>query len=97
MAINSNVLAKKMRVRILQSVPLLAKLPENKLVKLSSVMRVQSFADGQYIIRQGEEGSRFYIINEGEVRCTRVVAGGKEEEDPGYDGSGQAGFHAKRD
>ena len=29
----------------------------------------------QYIIRQGEEGSRFYIINEGEVRCTRARAG----------------------
>lgn len=75
-----DVLAKRMRVRILQSVPLLAKLPENKLVKLSSVMRVQSFSDGQYIIRQGEEGSRFYIINEGEVRCTRMAPGGKEEE-----------------
>jgi cGMP-dependent protein kinase len=75
------VLAKRMRIRILQSVPLLSKLPEAKLVKLSSVMRVQSFADGAYIIKQGEEGSRFYIINEGEVRCTRQVApGGKEEE-----------------
>jgi cGMP-dependent protein kinase len=74
------VLAKRMRVRILQSVPLLAKLPEAKLIKLSSVMRVQSFADGAYIIRQGEEGSRFYIINEGEVRCTRLTAPGKEEE-----------------
>ena len=60
-----DVLAKKMRTRILQSVPLLSKLPENKLIKLSGVMRVQSFANGAYIIRQGEEGSRFYIINEG--------------------------------
>lgn len=74
------VLAKRMRVRILQSVPLLSKLPEPKLIKLSSVMRVQSFADGAYIIRQGEEGSRFYIINEGEVRCTRQNGAGKEEE-----------------
>eukprot|EP00981_Chlorochromonas_danica_P005254 scaffold1052_cov225-Ochromonas_danica.AAC.1 len=75
-----DLLARRMRMRILQSVPLLAKLPEAKLVKLSNVMRVQSFADGAYIIRQGEEGSRFYIINEGEVRCTRVVSPGKEEE-----------------
>ncbi len=59
------VLGKRMRMRILQSVPLLSKLPENKLIKLSNVMRVQSFADGAYIIKQGEEGSRFYIINEG--------------------------------
>ena len=75
-----DVLAKRMRIRILQSVPLLSKLPENKLVKLSTVMRVQSFPDGAYIIRQGEEGSRFYIINEGEVRCTRVNPLNKEEE-----------------
>mmetsp|Transcript_5283 Transcript_5283/g.5782 ORF Transcript_5283/g.5782 Transcript_5283/m.5782 type:complete len:820 (-) Transcript_5283:366-2825(-) len=75
-----DVLAKRMRIRILQSVPLLSKLPENKLMKLSSVMRVQSFPDGAYIIRQGEEGSRFYIINEGEVRCTRLVAPNREEE-----------------
>ena len=76
-----DVLAKRMRIRILQSVPLLSKLPENKLVKLSSVMRVQSFQDGAYIIRQGEEGSRFYIINEGEVRCTRIKPGSTEEEE----------------
>ena len=66
-----DALAKRMRIRILQSVPLLSKLPENKLARLASVMRVQAFADGAYIIRQGEEGSRFYIINEGEVKCTR--------------------------
>jgi hypothetical protein len=43
-----DVLAKRMRIRILQSVPLLSKLPEAKLVKLSNVMRVQAFADGKY-------------------------------------------------
>jgi len=72
-------LAKRMRVRILQSVPLLSKLPEAKLSRLSGVMRVQAFKPGACIIRQGETGSRFYIINEGEVRCTRVT-GQKEEE-----------------
>lgn len=75
-----DVLARRMRIRILQSVPLLSRLPENKLVRLAGVMRVQAFADGAYIIRQGEEGSRFYIINEGEVKCTRTNVNGKEEE-----------------
>lgn len=75
-----DVLAKRMRIRILQSVPLLQKLPEAKLAKLASVMRVQSFNDGAYIIRQGEEGSRFYIINEGEVKCTRPISATQEEE-----------------
>ncbi len=75
-----DVLARRMRIRILQSVPLLARLPESKLVRLAGVMRVQAFADNAHIIRQGEEGSRFYIINEGEVKCTRVNEAGKEEE-----------------
>lgn len=75
-----DLLARRMRIRILQSVPLLSKLPENKLVRLAGVMRVQAFSPGQYIIRQGEEGSRFYIINEGEVRCTRSVSASQEEE-----------------
>lgn len=65
------MLARKMRIRILQSVPILSRLTENKLIKLAGVMRVQAFTDGAYIIKQGEEGSRFYIINEGEVRATR--------------------------
>ena len=75
-----DVLARRMRTRILQSVPLLSKLPEAKLTKLASIMRVQSFANGSYIIRQGDEGSRFYIINEGEVKCTRANSQGQEEE-----------------
>ena len=69
-----------MRIRILQSVPLLSKLPESKLARLSGVMRVQAFKPNQYIIKQGEEGSRFYIINEGEVRCTRSISSSQEEE-----------------
>ena len=27
------------------------------------------FEPGQYIVREGEAGSRFYIVNEGEVKC----------------------------
>ena len=46
-----DVLASKMRIRILQSVPLLAKLSEAKLVRLAGVMRVMSFRTGEYIIR----------------------------------------------
>jgi CRP-like cAMP-binding protein len=75
------LMAKKMRVRILQSVPLLAKLSEKKLLELASVMKVQSFNDGAYIIKEGDEGSRFYIINEGEVRCMLPTKEGIEPEE----------------
>lgn len=75
------LMARRMRIRILQSVPLLAKLTEIKLLKLAGVMKVQSFPGGTYIIKEGEEGSRFYIINEGEVRCTIARGPGEEDEE----------------
>ncbi len=74
------MLARKMRIRILQSVPILSRLSEAKLIKLAGVMRVQAFSDGAYIIKHGEEGSRFYIINEGEVRATRPQPDGSQKE-----------------
>lgn len=75
------VLVQRMRIRILKSVPLLSGLSDDKLAKLSNVMRVQSFKDGTYILKEGDEGSRFYIINEGEVRCTKTnIETGEEEE-----------------
>ena len=73
-------LAKKMRIRILQSVPILSRLSEQKLTQLAGVMRVQSFTDGAHIIRYGEEGSRFYIINEGIAKATRPDNNGGQEE-----------------
>jgi CRP-like cAMP-binding protein len=76
-----DILSRRMRIRVLQCVPLLSKLPEAKLVKLCGVMRAQTFQDGTYIIKQGDEGSRFYIINEGEVKCTRNKGTNGEEDE----------------
>jgi cGMP-dependent protein kinase len=70
-----------MRIRVLQSVPLLSSIPEETLSELGNRMRVQEFEDGEYIIRQGEEGSRFYIINEGEVVCTLTNQATREEKE----------------
>ena len=41
-----------MRMRILQSVPILSKVSEKMLVRLASVMRVQTFSAGDYIITE---------------------------------------------
>ncbi|KAG5180035.1 putative cGMP-dependent protein kinase [Tribonema minus] len=73
------VLQNNMRLRILKSVPLLAKLTDPELSSVADTLCVQSFEDGDYVIRQGEEGTRFYIINEGEVRCTRTAPGTGED------------------
>ncbi|CAM9860220.1 unnamed protein product [Scytosiphon promiscuus] len=74
-----NILQQNMRLRILKGVPLLSKLTNEELCKVAGALCVQSFDDGDYIIRQGEEGTRFFIINEGEVRCTCNVPGTGEE------------------
>jgi CRP-like cAMP-binding protein len=74
------VLASRMRIRILKSVPLLSRMPESTLVRLGAALRIQTFAAGSYIIRQGDEGSRFYIISEGDIKCTRTIQGVQEEE-----------------
>ena len=66
-----SLLSRMMRIRILKSVPLLSRLTENELDILADAMRVQLFDEGDYVIRQGERGTRFYIINEGEVLCKK--------------------------
>jgi hypothetical protein len=44
-----------MRLRILKSVPLLAKLTDTELCSVADALCVQSFEDQDYVIRQGEE------------------------------------------
>lgn len=73
------VLQNNMRLRILKGVPLLSKLTKDELCRVADALCVQSFEDGDYIIRQGEEGTRFFIINEGEVRCSCNMPGTDEE------------------
>ena len=64
-------LAQQMRIRILKSVPLLAMLTDRELIGVANAMRVQCFAPGENIIKEGEKGERFYIINDGEVKVTK--------------------------
>ncbi|DBA01205.1 TPA: hypothetical protein N0F65_002340 [Lagenidium giganteum] len=58
------------RVNFLKNVELLQRLSNNQLQKVAAALKLQRFHDGDYIIRQGEDGNTFYIIVEGKVRCT---------------------------
>lgn len=58
------------RVNFLKNVELLQRLSNNQLQKVAAALKLQRFNDGEYIIRQGEDGNTFYIIVEGKVRCT---------------------------
>jgi CRP-like cAMP-binding protein len=68
------------RVNFLKNVDLLQRLSNNQLQKVAAALKLQRFTDGEYIIRQGEEGNTFYIIVEGKVRCTSRGLGADAQE-----------------
>jgi len=72
-----DLLQQQMRIRILKSVPLLRHLEDHVLDKLADAMRIQLFKTGKYVIKQGDPGSRFYIINEG---TAQVITENKNNE-----------------
>jgi hypothetical protein len=66
------------RCEFLKKCIFLDPLPIEFFGKLASALDTTSFEDGQYIIRQGEQGDSFFIIEEGAVRCTQIKANGRE-------------------
>mmetsp|Transcript_9580 Transcript_9580/g.11597 ORF Transcript_9580/g.11597 Transcript_9580/m.11597 type:complete len:772 (+) Transcript_9580:51-2366(+) len=75
----TQTLAQQMRIRILKSVPLLAMLTDDELIQVANSMRVQCFGPNEPIIREGEKGERFYIINDGEVAVYKTNNGAEVE------------------
>ncbi|KAL0587648.1 hypothetical protein ABG067_002667 [Albugo candida] len=68
---------------MLQQVPLLARLNSRDQDIVLSRLQPANFTDGEYIVRQGEEGTRFYIITKGEAAVTErdlLVADSTEKE-----------------
>uniref|UniRef100_A0A8C9RLV7 cGMP-dependent protein kinase n=1 Tax=Scleropages formosus TaxID=113540 RepID=A0A8C9RLV7_SCLFO len=63
----------------LRSVSLLANLPEEKLNKIVDCLEVEYYDKGDYIIREGEEGSTFYVIAKGKIKVTQSS---EEHEEP---------------
>ena len=62
---------RQMRRCVLKSVPLLSSLSDDKLDEIAGAMRVVVWSDGRVIIQQDEETTSFFIINGGEVKCTK--------------------------
>ncbi|XP_023606095.1 cGMP-dependent protein kinase 2 isoform X2 [Myotis lucifugus] len=59
----------------LRSVSLLKNLPEDKLTKIIDCLEVEYYDKGDYIIREGEEGSTFFILAKGTVKVTQSTEG----------------------
>ncbi|KAF1332360.1 Agc/pkg protein kinase, partial [Globisporangium splendens] len=75
------------RAKWLRQVEILGSLSERQLALLAGVLQAVTFQDGETIIRQGDVGDTFYIVEEGIVSCriegppsshNRDLSGGNE-------------------
>ena len=66
-------------VALLRGVAIFKDLDDGELARVAEVCRTQEVVSGEYIYREGEAGSRLYLIVSGDVRISRVVPGSGEE------------------
>lgn len=57
------------RAKWLRQVEILGSLSERQLALLAGVLQAVTFGDQEMIIRQGDVGDTFYIVEEGIVSC----------------------------
>ncbi len=59
------------RCEFLSRIPLIRNLSKAQISKLADALKRMEFDEGTYIIRQGETGNMFYLIESGNVCCTQ--------------------------
>ena len=74
-------LADTTRRELLQSVPFLNDLDERDLNKMIRTMVPRPFKAGEYLVKKGDEGDAFYVIQDGQVSVTDIEIGGQPYED----------------
>lgn len=66
------------RCEFLKKCAFLDPLSNEQISKLAGALETLNYKDGDYVIRQGDVGDSFFIIEEGNVRCTQVKSSGRE-------------------
>ena len=66
---------------LLQGVIFLRDLDPTDINKLVHTMTPRVFEPGEFIVRKGEDGDTFYVIQEGKVRVTDITIGSTDYED----------------
>ncbi|KAJ3085359.1 hypothetical protein HK102_000073 [Quaeritorhiza haematococci] len=74
---------RRMYEAFLEEVPLLVSLEPYERHKIADALESVTFNDGEVVIRQGDVGENFYIIEQGEAAVTQVGEDGIEHELPG--------------
>lgn len=66
-------------INTLRSCQLFTGLPSQDLESIAAVTVIKTLAKGQYLFREGDPASGFYLIQRGSVNVHRVNAAGKEQ------------------
>jgi cAMP-dependent protein kinase regulator len=61
----------------ISAVPVFTSLNDYERLTIADALKAEQFEDGDTIIREGEEGGVFYIVEEGEVKCTKEGVSGE--------------------
>lgn len=75
------VIDHNMSMRVLQAIPMLKNLSFTEKDKLFRALKPLSFADGEFVIREGDNGTAFYIIKSGSALVTKSVTTTEENGD----------------
>ncbi|XP_043258411.1 cGMP-dependent protein kinase 1-like [Colletes gigas] len=67
-------------LKLLRKVPIFKDLPEDVLLKICDLITVEFYPANSYVIREGDWGTKFFIVNCGNVRITANKSHGMEEE-----------------
>jgi len=64
--------------RLLKQVPVFAPIPEKDLKTLSLSLQAKTYASGEYLVKQGQDGDSFYIIDKGSVEVLVTDQDGRQ-------------------
>ena len=62
----------------LAEVPILGNLEENERMEVAEALEQQEYKDGDVIIKEGDSGNTFYIVERGSVKCVQQPTAGSE-------------------
>ena len=57
--------------KFLETIPLLSTVKSYEIYSICDAIKMEKFQKNQYIIKEGEEGDKFYILDEGEAVATK--------------------------
>lgn len=64
---------------IVKNIAFFSLLTEKELELIDDIAGEKEFKKGEYIFFEGEEGEKFYIIKNGQVKLTKMIANGDEQ------------------